>query len=550
ALYRPGPMEHITTYIDAKHQRAAIRYPHPALRELLEDTYGVIVYQDQVLLIVQAFAGYSLGEADVVRKAMGKKIPAVMRQEQQRFVRGALARGFTAEEAEAVFHLIEPFAGYAFNKAHSVSYALIAYWTAYFKANYPLEYMASVLNTRLGSLERAATAVAECHRLGIPVLPPDVNRSDVGFTIEGQPDGGRSIRFGLAAVKNVGMAWVRPVTEARLQGGPFRSIDDFCRRAELSGANRRGLESLIKVGAFDALGVERSSLLAGLDRFLSLAQREARLRRSGQATMFDLLGQTVEAPLPQLDLPPKEPPSPREKVAWERELLGVALSDNPFGQELASLGGSGAILSVHDLDPAQSGQRVVLLGQLASVRQGFTRERRPFIAAMVALLGGEVEVVAWPNVLETSQELWVEGAALWIIGRIRMREERLTVVCEEVKPYHPQEELPYPEPEPASRTAPRSPQEDTNGRVDGEPQATLLLTIQETENAQKDEQRLREVLRVLLEFPGQDRVLLEVQGKNRKVRLDAQITTGSSPELLARLEEVLEPGTMRIEELA
>ena len=204
ALYRPGPMEHIDTFIDAKHGRGDIRYPHPMLKDILEETYGVIVYQDQVLLIAQAFAGYTLGEADVVRKAMGKKIPEVMRTSGE-VRQGSPGKGVLQELSEEVFQLVEPFAGYAFNKAHSVSYALIAYWTAYFKANFPEEYMTALLNAHAGQAEKVSGAVTECLQLGIPVLPPDVSRSEVDFSIDVNAQGKTSIRFGLATVKNVGL---------------------------------------------------------------------------------------------------------------------------------------------------------------------------------------------------------------------------------------------------------------------------------------------------------------------------------------------------------
>jgi DNA polymerase-3 subunit alpha len=221
ALYRPGPMQHIPSFIKAKHGLQPIHFPHPALSQILEETYGVIVYQDQVLLIVQAFAGYSLGQADIFRKAMGKKIPEVMRRERKNFIAGARRMGFSPELAKEVFDLIEPFAGYAFNKAHSVSYAMIAYQTAYLKANYPAEYMTAVLTMNMGQPEKIASAIAECHRLAIPVLPPDINRSSATFAIE---NGG--IRFGLAAVKNVGSGAVRPLIAAREQG-EFKSIEDL-----------------------------------------------------------------------------------------------------------------------------------------------------------------------------------------------------------------------------------------------------------------------------------------------------------------------------------
>ncbi|HJW88818.1 MAG TPA: DNA polymerase III subunit alpha, partial [Dehalococcoidia bacterium] len=210
ALYRPGPMEHIPTFIDAKHGRRPVVYPHEALRDILEETYGVIVYQDQVLFIVQALAGYTLGQADIFRKAMGKKIAEVMRKEKHNFLRGAEKQGIPPEVAQEVFQLIEPFAGYAFNKAHSVSYAMLAYQTAYLKANFPAEYMTALLITHTGDQEKTASAIADCQRLGIPVLPPDISRSQAQFSLEGE-----AIRFGLAAIKNVGEGALEPILKAR-----------------------------------------------------------------------------------------------------------------------------------------------------------------------------------------------------------------------------------------------------------------------------------------------------------------------------------------------
>ena len=220
-------MEHIETFINAKHGRAAIKYPHPSLKDILEETHGVIVYQDQVLLILQAFAGYSLGEADKVRKAMGKKIAELMRPERERFIDEPRLKGSSRDLAEEVFNLIEPFAGYAFNKAHSVSYALISYWTGYFKANYTLEYMASVLNSRLDNPEKVAGSIGECFRMGIPVLAPDVNSSGTLFAIGRDDAAVPALRFGLSAVKNVGEGAVRPLIEERTASGNFKKHRRF-----------------------------------------------------------------------------------------------------------------------------------------------------------------------------------------------------------------------------------------------------------------------------------------------------------------------------------
>ena len=319
ALYRPGPMEHISTFIDSKHGRVAPHYPHPALQDILEETYGVIVYQDQVLQIARTFAGYSLGQADIVRKAMGKKIPEIMAEEKQNFLAGALNQGYTRQMAEQIFALIEPFAGYAFNKAHSVSYGLISYWTAYLKSNFPAEYMVALLNSYKDNTDRVAGAVAECRRMNINVLPPSINGSEVNFSIDTGEQGDSAIRFGLSAIKNVGEAAVAPLIETRKEMDGFRSIEQLCQNADLGGVGKKALESLIRAGAFDDFG-DRSGMLEVIDRIVSLAQSEAHLRNSQQTSMFDMMGDSMPAELASIDIPDLNT-SDAEKGQWEQELL-------------------------------------------------------------------------------------------------------------------------------------------------------------------------------------------------------------------------------------
>ncbi|WP_322796531.1 DNA polymerase III subunit alpha, partial [Tepidiforma sp.] len=330
ALYRPGPMQHIPRYIDGKHGRVPITYPHPDLADILDETYGVIVYQDQVLLIARQFAGYTLGQADIMRKAMGKKKAEIMAEERGRFIAGAVAKGYREEDARAVFDLIEPFAGYAFNKAHSWCYGHIAYQTAYLKANYPVQYMTALLQLAKNAPDthaRIAAAVAECSRLGIEVLPPDINASQDNFAVERRPDGSLAIRYGLGVIKNVGSAAVEGIIRAREESGPYRDIEDFCRRADLSAATSRVLEHLARAGAFDTLGgppgpFNRATLAGNAERLIGLARRERELRESGQATLFDLFGVQVEAARPSLDLDVL-PQQREDLLAWEKELLGV-----------------------------------------------------------------------------------------------------------------------------------------------------------------------------------------------------------------------------------
>ncbi len=456
ALYRPGPMQHIPTFCAAKHGRQKIAYPHPDLAEILDETYGVITYQDQVLHIARKFAGYSLGEADVMRKAMGKKIATVMRAERDNFIKGSKKKGYSEAEAQEIFELILPFAGYAFNKPHAVCYATIAYQTAYLKAHYPAEYMTAVLmhagSHPAGAHARIAQAVAECSKLGIDVLPPDVNRSGSNFALE-TADEGESIRFGLQQIKNVGSGAAESVVDEREKNGEYASVEDFARRVNIKSINKRGLESLAKSGALGSFG-DRGTLLTNLDRLVSMAQREAKLRESGQATMFDLFGDQVSTPMPALELEPS--PVPRaEELAWEKELLGVYVSEHPFTAAAGALSSYVSAVaselsdapnqvSVDDDDAAPApaaaplppqGRDVVIAGMVGNTRRLYTRDSRAFCAAEIEDMSGTVEVTVWPEIFERTQELWMEGNILLLQVRQRERNGRVQISVQQVEPY-------------------------------------------------------------------------------------------------------------------
>ena len=600
ALYRPGPMEHITRFIDAKFGREEITYPHPSLKALLDETYGIIVYQDQVLLILQQFAGYSLGAADVVRKAMGKKIPSLMVQERERFVAGAQEKGFDQGLAVEVFNLIEPFAGYAFNKAHSVSYALISYWTAFFKTHYAVEYMASVLNSRLDNPERVAGTVNECFRMRIPVLLPDINRSEERFTIDvgyddvsdrdpsAEPgDLKPGLRLGLSAIKSVGEGAVTPLVAERKENGPFTSIDDFCRRANSKGLNRRTLECLVKAGAFDSLA-GRGPMLAVLDQVVATAQMEARARESGQTSMFG--GNSAAAGMPPspgiiLDGPDA---AGQEKANWERELLGFSLSHNPL-KDLARLDSSGAINSIHQIDEGMKDQSLSVVGLLASTTTRETRESKKFIIANLELLSGTLEVMVWPDTLERTSESWKEGSLVRVTGKLRVRGEDFSVACEQVEvlevsdsanmtSHEPGQETTAIEPGkltggvngmpgPAAATAAVSGDNGIHNGHDGQANysngngtngngatvkdgpapatehmgsQTVSIGVTESENPVSDAILLREVVGILLEYPGTDRVMLQIHTGGRRVVMDLPVvTTGYCPNMQERLEDLL-----------
>jgi DNA polymerase-3 subunit alpha len=565
ALYRPGPMENIDTFIKAKYGKIPITYPHPSLKELLNETYGIIVYQDQVLLILQQFAGYSLGEADIVRKAMGKKIPALMAQERDRFVAGATAKGFEETQAVDIFNLIEPFAGYAFNKAHSVSYALISYWTAYFKAHYPVEYMASVLNSRMDHPEKVVSSINECFRLGIPVLLPDINKSEELFTIDKEGGPAPALRFGLAAIKTVGEGAVRPLVEERKQNGPYRSVDDLCRRAGPRAFNRRTLESLVRAGALDCLG-PRGAVLGALDQIVATAQLEARTRSSGQTSMFDgsFSGgkdQSGQGPLPGIVLSDADVPS-EQKAAWERELLGVPLSHNPLWA-LAALDAGDAITSLDQLDEDMQGQTLTLLGHISGVSERHTRDQKRFLVATLDLLAGPIEVIVWPDVLERTQKLWQEGNLVRASGRLRVRGDQLSLACDRAEEYSPDRPSPVaaagreskigrngPGSNGARQSRASRPAATANGAANGHRSRTVSLGITESGNAAVDTNLLRELIGVLLEFPGKDKVSLEIRTGARKVVMDFPVVNiGYCDGLRDRLETLLGPHSVVLQGL-
>ena len=591
ALYRPGPMENIDAFIDSKHGRAPVTYPHPSFKDLLDETYGIIVYQDQVLLILQQFAGYTLGEADIVRKAMGKKIASLMAQERERFVDGAKAKGFENDIAVEVFDLIEPFAGYAFNKSHSVSYALISYWTAYFKAHYPVEYMCSVLNSRLDNPEKMVSSITECGRLGITVHLPDVNRSEEFFTIDQSGESSPGLRVGLAAIKTVGEGAVRPLAEERKENGPYKSIDDFCRRAGSQGLNRRTMEALARAGSFDSLA-PRGAVVEAIDQIVATSQLEARRRNSGQTSFFDgSQSQEGAEALPGISLS-GEDADDSTKAAWEKELLGVSLSYNPLLQ-LASLEAGDAINTVDQLDDEMEGETRTLLGQVSNISERYTKEQKRFLIVTLDLLGGPIEVVVWPNVLEDTDGLWTDGAVLRVTGKLRSRGDQMSLACDKAQEYSSAAVGVTNGSKPQNRNGKSSyknGQADgtTNGTPNGSgvnvsgsngsygPQSasrysgngggppngngshrdgnvsnggyhrTLSLGVVESTDAVDDAHRLREVIGILLEYPGQDRVNLEIHTNGSRVLLELPVVnTGYCDELGERLTAMLGEGSVR-----
>ena len=425
ALYRPGPMQHIDRLIACKHGRQKIEYPHPDIAHLLDTTYGVIVYQDQVMLTAQDFAGYTLGEADILRKAMGKKVPAIMREEERKFVEGAMKKGHSEQEGRDLFTYILPFAGYGFNKAHAVSYAYITYWTTYFKANYPLEYFVAMLESFTGAPERVQRCISEAKKRGIDVLPPDINVSKTSFTVDENVGENGGIRYGLASIKGIGPATVEDIVEIRESDGkgPFSDVADFCDRLAEHAPPESSLSSLIKAGAFDGMA-PRQQLLDKAPQLITHMRKTGVARSSGQHSMFggedskeSFLGVEFGSPEEHGGVDMK---TLRE---WEKELFGLVITESQEEAEKRAAiehEASHAIVYASHEKLGVESARVKVIGKIVSIDRRTTRNGSPFITAKLALLDDEIELTVWSNTLDRTYNIWHEDVYATVRGSIRM----------------------------------------------------------------------------------------------------------------------------------
>ena len=445
ALYRPGPMDSIPRFIECSAHPEKIRYKHPLLRPILEVTYGCIVYQEQVIEIFRRLAGFSLGQADLIRRAMSKKKHAVIDAERVAFVRGdpkrniagALANGVSEEIANSIYDEIIDFASYAFNKAHAVSYAIVAYRTAYMKRHYPREYMAALLTSVLENSAKVAEYIAECREMGIRLLPPDVNESGANFTVSGE-----NIRFGLVAIKGIGWGMINGLVAERERGGPFRDFEDFCRRMAGGELNRRAAESLIRAGAFDGMGCKRRALVQIAGPVIDSIARSQKENISGQ---FDLFGDGgAEGEIASFPLPEVEEYTAREKMAMEKEATGLYLSGHPmdeYRERVRRVGAApiGALMA----DFAQSdgphrfadGQYVTLAGVISSSRTRTTKNNSLMSYVVLEDDTGSMELIVFQKTLDTCGAYIRENEIVLAKGRISARDEKEPqLMCDSVRP--------------------------------------------------------------------------------------------------------------------
>ncbi len=444
ALYRPGPLQSgmVDDFIKRKHGKAPIKYELPQLKDILANTYGVIVYQEQVMEIAKVLAGFSPGDADVLRKAMGKKLPEEMVVQREKFIEGAKKNKVDQKKAEKIFDLMANFAGYGFNKSHSAAYALIAYQTAYLKAHYPVDFMAAMLTSEMGDTDKIIKYIGECREMAIEILPPDINESRKDFTVSSpsiplmEGDRGR-IRFGLAAVKNVGEAAIDVMLKAREEGGPFTSIADFCMRVDLRKVNKRVMESLIKCGAFDSLGAKRSSLFQSLEKVMDLSQAMQRDKSNGQISIFNamggkngggLAGVIHELPLPDIDEWPEA-----LALSYEKEAIGFYITGHPlvkYREDLKYLSNT----DTEDIKERPDDADVSIAGIVRTINEKNTKKGDRMAFVTLEDLKGFVEVIVFSDIYQNASRYFHGDAPILVKGKVDKGEDSVKIIAGAISP--------------------------------------------------------------------------------------------------------------------
>ncbi len=429
ALYRPGPMGSgmHDDYVERKHGRQKVTYLIPELEPILDVTYGVILYQEQVMKIAGDIGGFSMAEADSLRKAMGKKIASVMEQQEDRFVKGAIEKGVSEANARELFRLIETFAGYGFNKSHSAAYALIAYQTAYLKTHFPVEFMAAVLTSEMNSSDNVAKYIAECRNMGIDILPPDINESDKNFTVIGD-----KIRFGLAAIKNVGESAIDSIIEMRRESR-FESLFDFCRRVDLRRVNKRVVESLIQCGAFDMTGYNRAQLMAVAEDALEYGHHEQKEKNDPQMSLFGTAEDSHPINLPSIpDLPPWDE---KQLLELEKESIGFYITAHPLDEymDIMEKYANADALAVKE-DGIRDGQAVRVGGMVKNIKTIFTKKGEPMAFLDLEDRQGAVEIIVFPNLYASAKDLLHVDAPLFVQGVVQKNEQSAKILADEIVP--------------------------------------------------------------------------------------------------------------------
>ena len=576
ALYRPGPMQFIEEFVERRHGRTPIEYIHPKLEPILKKTYGIIVYQEQISRILTDVAGYTAPAADNVRRAVGKKKKEVLLAEREAFVRGAAqSSGVSKEIAEQIFDQIEKFASYGFNQAHAADYAVITCQTAYLKSKYPLEYMTALLCVERGNTEKLGIIAAESRRLGIEILPPDINHSVCDFVIENG-----KIRFGLGAIKGVGDGPIAAIVTARQDGGAFASLDDLCTRVDLRLVNRKVLECLIKSGSLDVFG-ERNHLLDAIDTMMAVSLREWSARSVGQLSMFDMGGDNGLHSMAILDA--VQPPAPAVKkqlFTWERELAGTFFTEHPLQAALGQIT-SIDITTSNLITEELVGQYATLVGGVTSVRTIITQRKKEEMAfVQLEDLQGSIELVVFPKTYRTTKPLWAIDRILLVRGRVDFRDQKPKIICDWATdqltiPRMAETERPSNDPnsydfapDPDAPLWGESPIEDgaaafvpppvADDRVEPESPSVpvgagmkdIVITLQRAADLDAEKRRLNQLYQLFLKYPGRDRFRIRLALESYEYEFDfPNATTRYCDALTRELQGILPPGALRVDAL-
>ncbi|MBI3115149.1 MAG: DNA polymerase III subunit alpha [Candidatus Kerfeldbacteria bacterium] len=509
SLYRPGPMELIPDFIAGKHGKKSPTYLDTRLKPILEKTHGIAVYQEQIMQIARDLAGFSLGEADVLRKAVGKKIAKLLKEQKTKFVAGCVNNGLAKGTAEKIFTFIEPFARYGFNRSHAACYALIAYQTAYFKANYPAQFMAALLTADHANSDKVSREVDECRTMGIPVLPPDVNESRANFTVIPNGHGRDAIRFGLSAIKNLGEGVIDAIRAEREADGPFEHLGDFLHRVTSKDLNRKSLESLIKAGALDRFG-ERRQMLENLEELVVFLRHAEKESRNGQTNLFGMLPKDH---LPTLRLRPADPADRKTRLAWEKEHLGIYLSEHPLDEVADEL--KKIATPCHELEGLPNNRRVTVGGVVTSIQRVITKANEPMLFVRLEDTSGSVEVLVFPSTLKATASIWEEEQIVLVTGRLSDKDGVPKILAAEAKRFGEASSSP------AARAVPAEP---------------LVIDLT-AEHATAD--LLTALKDVLGRFPGEQPVYLHVHQNGETKRIATTYRVAPSEEFRNAVRDII-----------
>ena len=435
ALYRPGPIELIPTYIQRKFGKEKITYLHPKLEPILKSTYGIGVYQEQMMKIARDLAGFSLGEADILRKAIGKKIKKLLDEQKEKIIQGMIKNGIEKETAEKIWELFPPFARYGFNRSHAACYALISYQTAYLKANFPIEFMVALLNISGTDTERINFLINDAKKMNFQIAPPDINFSSKKFTVDLSTENNlptNTIRFGLSAIKNIGEHIVEKIIEERMLHGPYEDLSDFLLRVQDRDLNKKSLESLIKAGAFDSFRIPRDVLIGNIETLITFNQNAKKTSLSNQTSLF-----SHEKQFSKIKLKPVKPVDEKTILAWEKELLGLYLTSHPLNGNLSKIKNNGIIKNVRyalDLSPQnKSSSKIVLAGVISKTQKIITKNGEPMVFATLEDTSDSIEILVFNSVLKNTLDVWKENNVVLVEGNLSWKNGETKLICDRVK---------------------------------------------------------------------------------------------------------------------